>query len=176
MWAAAEVSGAGSGIFLLGWKRGVKQEDWWVGFIMLSLPTPGTFGIAWEGKLCGSGLGSEWNHILSIFFFYKDNDNHNNNHLQETKLLIPLTPKPYFRVTPWEEVSKATQVLLFGGGKNVPFLKKIIIVFFLVSKDFTWRFLFSSISLSPCHLYFESCLTQQRYLPGRRRVQRAFFP
>lgn len=30
-----------------------------MGFIAVSLLTPGTFGIAWEGKLRGSGLASE---------------------------------------------------------------------------------------------------------------------
>lgn len=122
-----------------------------MGFIAVLLLTPGTFGIAWEGKLHGSGLASEGNHILSIFSFYKDNDNHNNNHLQETKLLIPLTPKPYFRVTPWEEVSKATRFLLFGGGKNVPFLKKSIIVVFWYLKILLGAFFFLHLtfSLSP---------------------------
>lgn len=44
---------------------------------------------------------------------------------------VTLSPhKPYFTVTPSEEVCKGMRLLLFGGEKNKPFLKKRAAFFF----------------------------------------------
>lgn len=97
-----------------------------MGFIVVSLLTPATCGVAWEGEPRGSGFASEWNRILSIFSFYEDNDNNNNkNHFQETKLLTPLIPKPVFQGRSLGRGFQGNKEFRFlETGKNVPFLEK----------------------------------------------------
>lgn len=62
---------------------------------------------------------------------------------------VTLSPhKPYFTVTPSKEVCKGMRLLLFGGEKNKPFLKKKAAFFFKFSICFSWRiYIFFSLHL-----------------------------